>query len=323
MKILNIELSKNEEVGINTKKHGGGAIFLRWAKQILKDEFFILAPKECYENLSLEDYTKNCLILPDPAIETLKNGYPIFDLLPNANDYDIIIHNQENFAFNLNGIKAKQVCWLSFINQTVHPLNHACFIYSYDQKQRVFSPTKTYKIQIGDYVPEVFSPIENENFLFQCTRLDSVMNPNKFVDLCNKHKIKGLFAGPILEHIDNINTFYLGLISNEKKLELCKKARLFNCCQSWETIFNLSAISALGQGCPIIANKEKNGCFRYLVEENKNGFFFDGNEDNFLDIWNKSSIINRQAIWETAKKWNQIEMVKSFYGSFEKIIYDK
>jgi len=325
MKILSIEHNAYEQVGINTTRHNGGGCFSRYGKELLNNkdnEFDVCGYTKSFDNISDEDNQKNLIILSDSEMDKLNNYEPLINIIKDAHKYDIIIHHRDSYAYNIEGLKAKQVYWSTFVNHTVDPRNHGALFYSYDQNPIVFNTTKCYKVKIGTFVPRQFEPIKKENYIFICTRHDYVMDTNIILNLCIKNKIKCIVAGPILNNyplqIDNINTFYLGEISNDKKNELSSKAFLYSCVQNWDTIFSLSAIESLAYGTPIIA--QNRGCFSYIVKENINGFFFDNNEKTFLSIIEKAKNINQENIWKSSQEFSDIEMIKTFYAAFLDIL---
>jgi hypothetical protein len=325
MKILSIEHNGYEQVGINTTRHNGGGCFSRYAKELLNNqhnEFFVCGYEKSFDNIEDNDNKKSLIILSNNEMDRLNNGEHIKNIIKDADTYDIIIHHRDQFAYNIEGLKAKQVYWSTFVNHTVDPRNHGALFYSYDQNPIVYNTTKCYKVVIGTFVPREFIPIQKEDYIFICTRHDAVMDTNIILNLCIKNKIKCIVAGPILDNyplnIDNKHTFYLGEISNNKKNELSSKAFLYSCVQNWDTIFSLSAIESLGYGTPIIANNR--GCFSYIIKEGINGFFFDGNENNFLNIVDKSKSLNSESVWKSAFEFSDIEMVKTFYGAFLDIL---
>jgi len=137
---------------------------------------------------------------------------------------------------------------------------------------------------------------------------------------CIKYGIKGIFAGPIrdyplLDYIDNKNTFYVGILSEEDKLNYTKKAKLYTLPLKWEVAFNQSAIEAGGLGTPILATKK--GWFNEYIKENINGFFYDGT--NFLECYQKSDKIDQRLCWESAKEFSIENMINSFYKAFNEI----
>lgn len=321
MKILSIEHNGYEQVGINTTRHNGGGCFSRYAKELLNNndnEFHVCGYTKSFDNISDEDNQKNLMILSDSEMDKLNNYEPLLNIIKDAHKYDIIIHHKDSYAYNIEGLKAKQVYWSTFVNHTVHSNNHAALFYSYDQNPIVYNTTKAYKVKIGTFVPRQYIPTKKEDYIFICTRHDTVMDTNTILNLCIKNKIKCIVAGPILYNyklnIDNQYTFYLGEISNQQKNELSSKAFLYSCVQNWDTIFSLSAIESLAYGTPIIARNR--GCFSYIVKDGVNGFFFDGDEKNFLNIIDKANNINTEEVWRSAQEFSDIEMVKSFYAAF-------
>jgi glycosyltransferase involved in cell wall biosynthesis len=333
MKIAYFYLTGDTSLVLYPKRHDGGGCFGRYAKQLLnndENEFWTFAPKEAFKDACDEDYMKRCVFLTQEDINFLKGGGSVAKRFPQLLEFDILVHNEDYFAFNVNDSKLKQVVWLGYVNQTMLPQNHAGLYYSQDQKF-YYHPayTKIYKIKIGKYVPSQFNAALKEDFIFSCTRNDFLMNTNEIIKMCNKLNIKGYFAGPIcgsenggvydiLSHIDNKNTFYLGQISEGMKLDMGRRARLYNCAQNWDTIFSLSAIEALSTGTPLLAYNR--GCFKYLIKNGINGFYYDGTEADFLRIWNESKTINQENCWLSAKEYSHEEMVRTFYDSFKDIL---
>jgi hypothetical protein len=325
VKIVNFELNPNEDVSIYQTGHCGGTCFSRYAKEILNrncDEFWIIGQQNNFKNIKPDERKDRILVVNSDTIEALKLGYPISQFGAFFNDVDIVIHNYGDISLNLIGLKAKQVCWYSFVNQTHQPNTPYCFVYSRDQNVRIQPNTKIFDVKIGKPVKKDFRPTVREDFIFQCTRNDDPMDTITTAKLCQKYGIKGYFGGPILNnypllnYIDNINTFYLGCLTEEQKLNWSSRARLYTCIQNWDTIFSLSAIEALGQGTPIIARNR--GCFKYLINDS-NGFFFK-NDDDFLNAYQNSVKIDQNNCYNKALEYSEIEMVNSFYKNFELIL---
>ena len=327
MKIVNFELNKQEDVSIYQIGHSGGTCFERYAKEILnneKNEFWILGQSSNFKNIRNTERHDRLIRVDETTIEYLKRGFPVKLLGNFFNDIDIVIHNYGEISLNLTGLKAKQICWYSFVGQSHQPNTDYAFLYSDFQNLYCSPNTKILKVKIGKPVRENFKPTIKEDFLFQCTRNDTVMDTIYTAKLCQKFNIKGYFGGPILDnyplldYIDNKNTFYLGILSEEEKLNWGRKARLYGCIQNWDTIFSLSAIEALGQGTPVIARNR--GCFNYLINNDIDGFFYDDNEESFLKIWEKSLDINQYNCYNKALQYSEKEMVESFYNNFKYIL---
>lgn len=332
MIIANIELSENEDYSpFHSKRYGGGSVFGKYALPLLNNQsnkFHVYGRTKNFENVTAEEGKANCFELTDQQIDLLKKGYLVSKIIPESSEWDILIHNQESFAFNTQGLKCKQVCWLAFVNQTIWPLNHAGLVYSYDQNP-IADPnrTKLFKVQIGTFVPPVFEEYKKEDYLFQVTRMDSTMNPIKTVKLCNKFNIKGYFAGPILndypllEYIDNKNTFYMGILTEQEKIKMIKGARLFGGIQDWDTIWNLSCHQSLAYNTPVVCYKR--GFFKELISDGIDGFYYNDDEKSFLNIWEKSNSINQKDCHDKALKYSEKEMVNSFFEVFKLLINNK
>ena len=329
MIIANIELSENEDYSpFNSKRYGGGSVFGKYALPLLNSEeskLYIYGRSKNFENVTQEEGRSRCIELTNDQIQLLKQGYPVAKIIPNSSNWDILIHNQESFAFNTQGLKCKQVCWLAFVNQIIWPLNDAGFVYSYNQNP-ILDPnrTKLMKVQIGTFVPTPFQEYTKEDYLFQVTRMDSTMNPIKTVKLCNKFNIKGYFAGPILnnypllEHIDNKNTFYIGVLTEQEKIKMLKGARLFGGIQDWDTIWNLSCHQSLAYNTPVVCYKR--GFFNELIQDGVDGFYYEDNEESFLNIWESSKNINQLDCYKKALKFSEKEMVTSFVNNFKLLL---
>lgn len=328
MKILSIEHNDYEQVGINTTRHNGGGCFSRHAKELLNwahDSFFVCGTEKTFDSISEKDNQKSLIKISVEEMKRLNNYEPISNIIKDSEQYDIVIHHRDNYAYNIQGLKAKQVYWSTFVNHTVHPENHGALFYDpVNQKPIVYNTTKCYKVKIGTFVPRLFSKPEKENYIFVCTRHDATMNTNAILNLCIKNNVKCIVAGPILDDypllIDNKNTFYLGEVSNNLKNALSQKAFLYSCIQNWDTIFSLSAIESLAYGTPIVARNR--GCFKYVLKDEVNGFYFNENDDEskFLDIVEKAKNIDSRKVWESAQEFSDTEMVKSFYGAFQHLL---
>ena len=229
----------------NTKKYGGGAVVGRYFKQL--DNFHLYASEKSFENLDMNDRIDNCFILSEKILDYLKNGYPIDKLIPNINDYDIILHGHTGFSFNRTiDFKKPVVHWAGFDGECGHPYND--YILLYRESFKPYYKQKYKYVKIGKSVPKEFIEFNNRDGIFQCTQHVETFDTISIAKECIKHKIKGYFAGPIRDNyslmnfIDNINTFYLGILSEKDKLNYTKKATLYTLPLIWNVAFNQSAI---------------------------------------------------------------------------------
>lgn len=327
MKICYLDLQINqppEDYAINAKRYGGAACFARYAKILLnneKDNFFIYGSKSNFENVGKDENKENCIVLDDSRIDYIRSGGPIKNAIIGSENFDIIIFHHDCMTLNVQGLKAKLVHWaLMGDGRANHPNTPYTLLYNPGERA---VHGKSFPIVIGKYVPESFTQYQKENYIFQCSRHDGHMNSIDVAKFCLDNKIRGIFAGPILEsyplmdYIDNSTTFYLGLISEYEKISHLKTATATTYLHTWDTAFNLSAVESLAYGTPIITSRR--GCFNYLTQEGKNGFFWDFNS-NLLEIYQKCQTLDQRTIWESAQRHSHTAMINSFYKAFEEIL---
>ena len=318
LKIANFDLGFADECySLNPKKYGGGSVLGRHCKQL--DNFHLFAPAKSFENLNNLDRKENCFILSDKICHALKNGYPIDLVFPDINKYDLILHGHTNFSFNrTNRLEIPVIHWSGFGGDAGHSFNNyillyrKCFNACYGEKAKY--------VTIGKDVPKEFKEFNERDGIFQATQHCNDFGSIDIAKECIKHGIKGIFAGPIrdyplLDYIDNKNTFYVGILSEEDKLNYTKKAKLYTLPLKWEVAFNQSAIEAGGLGTPILATKR--GWFNEYIKDGINGFFYD--QTNFLECYRKSDRIDQRLCWESAREFSIENMVNSFYQAFNEI----
>ena len=317
---FDLGFSQEDYAITNTKKYGGGAVAARYLKQL--NRFHLFAPEKAFENFDVNDRKENCFNLPHEAAERLHYGAPIDLMIPQIKNYDMIIHAGVHFSFaRTNDLKVPIVHFCGFGGDAGHRLNN--YILLYRQSFKAEHGEKAKYVKIGKPVPKEFQEFNNRDGIFQCTQHSEPFNTIRIAKQCIEHNIKGYFAGPIhnynlMDYIDNKNTFYLGLISEEEKLLRTKNAVLYTLALNTNVPFNLSAIEANAFGTPILATR--NGWFNEYIIEGKNGFFFD--EDNLLKYYNQAKNINQKDCWESAKEFSAEEMTNSFIKAFTQIYYE-
>lgn len=321
-----------EDYSINPKGYGGGAVFARWAKELLNDadnEFIIFGPEQCFANLGENERKDKCVALRPDLLKALRLKLPIDQLIGGLEIFDLIVHHHTCETINMGDLKMPQVHWSGFgRGDAGHPNNDWILLYTPGEKP-CFGEKYKY-IKIGKPVSKEF-PIYptkytgEEPFVFQCSRHDDHQNTIEVAKNCLTYDIKGYFAGPIhnnyplMEYIDNKKTFYLGLISEEEKLDYTRKARLTTYLHNWDTVFNQSVIESWSVGTPILAYNR--GFFKYTLKDRVNGFIYNG--ENFYDSFQRSIIINPYDCWLSAKEFSVEEMVASFKKAFKEIIEEE
>jgi len=331
MKIAYFELAYSEgwyeDYSTNPKGYGGGAVFARWGKELLNDaenEFVLFGPEQAFANLGPTERKDKCVVLRPDILKALRLKLPIDQLIGGLEEFDLIVHHHTCETINMGNLKMPQVHWSGFgRGDAGHPNNDWILLYTPGEKP-VFGEKYKY-IKIGKPVPE-FKIYEKEPFIFQCSRHDDHQNTIEVAKNCLKYGIKGYFAGPIhnnyplIEYIDNKTTFYLGLISEEEKLDYTKRATLTTYLHNWETVFNQSVIESWSVGTPILANNV--GFFKYTLKYGVNGFIYNG--QNFEDAFDKAKyFIKQEDCWLSAKEFSVEEMVASFKKAFEEIIKEE
>ena len=327
----------HEDYSINPKKYGGGPIFPRWAKEFWAKEdsdieFTVFAPKGCWEHIDETEETKDCFHdLALDICEHLKKGVNIKNFIPKIDYYDVILHGHTGLAVNNSDCRPIQVHWSGFGRASDgHSFIPYSLVYGPDLSP-FYNNQKVFPVIIGKPVPEEFVETKKEDFIFQCSRHDGGLDTIRVVDQCNENGVKGYFAGPIngdyplLEHIDNKNTFYLGEISEQIKLEFSKRARVSTFFYPFGEVFNQSVVECLAHGTPIMRMKIertndptfRNWLKEYIIE-GKTGTVFTGN--NFMECWEKSKEIDQKDCWESSQEYSSRKMVETFEEALKEIV---
>ena len=316
-----------EDYSISPKKYGGGAIFARWAKQFWNNdekEFYLFAPEICFSNFNKEDYGKNCITVREDHCNLLSKNLNLKTAFKKIDDFDVIMHGNTNFFLNNINCRPIQIHWAGFgYSSDSHSLIPYTFVFGKNQKQYYINQ-KLYPVTLGKPVPKEFINIPKEDFMFRCGLHSEGRDSIVVAKECIKNNIKCYFAGPLspeyplLNYIDYKNTFYLGEITEEVKLEFLKRARLSPALYPKGPTFDQSSIECLASGTPILCYNTK--WFEDFIKDGVNGFFYDGN--NFLECWIRSKNINPKQCWESSKPYSVEEMLKTFGNGIDFAIQD-
>lgn len=315
-----------ESYCIKPKKYGGGRIFASWAKELL-DDFHIYSIEKSFLDICDTENKNNCHTISQEQINAIKNGQLLSSVLPETNNSDIILHHFSNQWINTN---IPQAVWAVGVNEYIHPNIEHLMLYSRNRQRCILtnSNTKIYDIVIGVDCPDSFSPNKKEDFIFQCSRHNEQFGSAKVASFCNKYHITAYFAGPIdnsynfLQFIDDKNTFYLGEIEEAEKISFSKRARASTFLHGWPTPFNLSAITSLSHGTPVITSNS--GFWPDLVISGQNGFIIDiNNEQELLDAWHSTAYIDQKNCYESVyPRYNTRSMIDSFELNILKILQE-
>ena len=325
MKIAYFDLNEDdfcEDYSDNPNQYGGGRIV---AAGLLDSVGYIdiFGDLKCFTNVK-ESKKHQCFALPSEIKNKIKAGEEIKNLIPNAESYDIFFHHFANRSINLNGLpNSKQVVWPVGWKESVSSKIKNVLLFDFNSETRYSPDTKIYKIVIG---PK-FSPFQEykkEDFIFQCSRHCQHYSSIQVAEFCNKNNIKAYFAGPIdegyklLEEIDNKNTFYLGVISQDLKRELFKKSKANVQIQNYPISVTLTAKEAASYGNMIIKYPNGNDDWVSFIEESKNGFFVKNGKE-FLDAWSKRNTIKQLDCYSLGKQHSEENMNRLVIEALNKI----
>lgn len=325
MKISYIDLNYEdhfESYSIKPTKYGGGRIFASWAKEALPD-FHIFSNPKSFEDLQLNSFNErknHCHPITNAQRMAIRDGAAIESVIDSEviRNTDIFVHHFTNIHINT---PKPQIVWSIGFKELINPKHTDVMLYDFKNQHPIVSNLehKIHSISIGS-LNNSFAKYPKENFIFQCTRHVREFGSIEVARFCRNNKITGVFAGPInegyplLAEIDGKYTHYLGVIEEQAKENLTKRARLYTFLHKWPTPFNLSAVEALGYGTPIVATKV--GFWPDFIIEGKNGFLID-DESELLNAWEKSKNISQSDCYNSVVKYSLKNMIHSFREAIE------
>lgn len=312
-----------EQYGLYPTRYGGGAVVARYLKQDPEIDFHVIARKESFDNLTVDDRADRCFPLSLSACLGLFSGSPLDDIEGlDVHSFDLILHPQTCWSFNRGSYKGPIVHFCGFDGKAGHPSND--YILLYDTSFRAQFEEKVKYVRIGKPVPPTFIPSVKQPFVFQCSRHDDHQNTIEVAKACCAAGIPGIFAGPIhhdyplMRYIDGQNTLYVGEIDEEEKLDYCKRATLFTLLPTWNIPFSQSIIEAQGQGTPIWVNKRGSFLETYL-KHTVNGF--DASLFTLDQAFRSARTVDMQReCWGAARQYDTSVMVSSFKKAFREIV---
>ena len=264
------------------------------------------------------------MIIKPASLQALRAKQPVAAHIHGIEQFDIICHHHTNEWINKGALNIPVVHWSGFgSGRAGHPKNDYTLLFG-DGETAHFGE-KMKRVKIGKPVSLEFSENVKEPFIFQCSRHDGLMGSEEVARQCIEAGIKGYFAGPIISGsnlmslIDNKTTFYLGILSEEDKMEWTRRATLTTYLHDWDTAFNLSVIESWSVGTPILANLR--GFFRKVLKNGVNGFAFNG--QNFKASFHAAKKLHQKHCWESAREYGVEEMLKSFTQAFDEILKER
>jgi glycosyltransferase involved in cell wall biosynthesis len=322
MKIAYIDLNHHdhyESYSINPKKYGGGRVFASWAKEKINN-FHIFSVEKSFEDVTSDEKINHCHVITQDQINRIKAGEEILTVIPECKDIDIFVHHFSNIFINTD--KA-QIVWAVGYGEPINPNIKHLMLYS-KNRQNCYILNKNcniYDVSIGVDFPDTFIEYTKEDFIFQCTRHVEEFGSIEVAKFCNMHNIKCIFAGPIgsnyplLNFINNKNTYYIGQISEQDKISYTKKAKFCTFIHNWNTPFNLSAIHSLGYGTPIIARPI--GFWPDLIQHTNNGFLVNSYDDIYNAWQNRNNVHQLNCFNSVKNKYDINSMINSFESAIK------
>lgn len=303
-------------------KYGGGRI-VAGAFLEKSDDFYVYADERSFTNVRPEKQ-KQCIVLPWEKRKHIRDGKPLKDVIPNADDFDLFVHHFTNLHLNLDGCRnPKQTLWSIGWSETVNPANTHVIFFDFIHQQPLMSiQHKIHHAVIGPKY-EPFQVYKKQDFIFQCTRHTGCFQSLAVAQFALKYRIPAIFAGPIehgyplMEHIDGRTTTYLGVIDSETKMKYNKLAKFHTQFQNYPTCLTLSAKEALGCGTPILAMPI--GGFQDFIKPGENGYFITKEED-FLQAWQNRDKFDQRKCYDSVQAWSEEKMLSSFQAAFDDIV---
>jgi hypothetical protein len=323
MKVAYLDLGVfgiHEDYSLLPNRYGGGRIFASEMKEF--EDFHIFASPECFANVDPEENIKNCHGISNQQKTQIISGERVIEAIPQLSDFDILFHCHTHLHFNTKN-DLRQVIWSVGFQEEIHKEHKYLIMYNDFQFPRINNPEiKNYRIQLGKRIPDFFIKRPKEDYIFQCTRHVPEFSSIEVAQFCLRNGVKGIFAGPIadgyplLANIDNVNTFYLGIISEEEKLKHTKKAKLYTLLHNWPTPFNLSAIESLSYGTPVACTTV--GFWPSLIQDKYNGFHC-FNEEGLAKAWEMRDSIRQEDCYLSALKYNHYSMIDSVWKALKEV----
>lgn len=328
MKILYLDLNYPdliEDYSVKSNKYGGGRIVPSALLHSLNDmghTFDISANEKCFEGID-EKYKSHCHSIPDVVKNYIRTG-GYLSAFVDLKQYDIILHNFHSVKLNTTSTNIKDVVWLVGFGEHVNPLNERVILYNDYQNPTISNfKTRIYKARIG--VPFIeFQEYKKDDYIFSCHRQNVSFGAKTMMEIAHDYKLKYVTAGPkdqnfpdIMDFVDNKYVTYLGVISEEEKIERYKHAYCSTHIHSWNTPMNLGAVQSLSYGTPIIARNL--GFWPSLVQEGLNGYFVKDNE-GLIKALEDCKGLKQKDCYDSAKHLSTDNMVNDYLNVFEHIM---
>ncbi|MEK6884294.1 MAG: glycosyltransferase [Nanoarchaeota archaeon] len=328
MKILYLDLGLEpiEDYNRFPKKYGGARSVVSSLLYNL-DNFELYADEKCFEGIE-ENILKKCHTLSLEQRQKIREGVALDTIISEAKNFDILLHHSTNVYVNTFNFKINQFVWSVGWGEIIEPRNKYVLLFDKEIQNPQFSSANhtIYDIILGLPIPK-FEEYKKEGYIFNCCRQTKLFQSAKLAEICQKHKIPAIFAGPIdkdyelefLQYIDDKSTQYIGIIDEETKIKLSKPASAHVMLQTYPISVTLSAKQALAYGVPILATPV--GGWPAFIKNAYNGFIV-RNEEHFLMAWGfcKNNKVQQKNCWDSIQIYSEQKMIDSFLKVFEYIL---
>ena len=327
MKLLYLDFNNSlieDYSAFNCNKYGGGRIVAAHLlpHMISTGHYMeIWADNKCFENIPPE-LRRYCKSMRFSDREAIGNGKRLEDY--GADNFDIVLHHYCGYYVNTEGLKTIPLYWAVGYNENINAGTQNIILYNDFQFPRPKHPNpRFFRARIGVPLPP-FIERKKHGYAFSCHRQTPIFGSQLSCIIAKAQKLDYYFAGPLeqdkslLDYCDN-KTKYLGIISEEEKVCWQSGASMSFFLHSWPTPFNLSAITALAYGTPIIASPV--GFWPSLVKNGVNGYIVRDMEEMAKAIdCIKNGAISQENCYNSVKHLSADLMVEDYMKIFNQVL---
>jgi len=304
----------------NPNRYGGGRIVPTYCRELM-DDFYCFADAKAFEEISVEEKRDKCIAITDHQSHLIKSGEPIETIIPQISSFDLIFHNATSIFINT---QIPQAVWTVGFMEKINPNIKNLLCHNFDYQHPIFDKqnTKIFHVKLGVPVPP-FEYYNKKDFLFLCANQSQHLQTIILAQFCNNFKIRCIFGGPIaegyelLKHIDNKNTFYIGVLPQQEKIKILKESKIHPLFFAFP-INNppLSCLEAMSYGNSIMTTAA--GVMPSFIKDTFGRIL--NNSEEFYNLYQECLKLDQFESWRIASIYNEINMVESFKKSFKEIL---
>lgn len=309
--------------------YGGGSIVARAMIRRFSN-FYIAARQSCFEDMP-DKHKHQCIILEEHDIELIRGGQPLVNTglsLDFLKDIQLINHHFSNLWVNTSSLNCKTCHWNVGYRDVVHPKNKYVILFDLENQSPIYYSNNhlIFQAVIGPKMP-LFQEYQKEDYIFCCGRITNSYQSIQIAQLANKYRIPMIFAGPLdkdnnygnefMRHVHGDIVQYYGVIDNDIKIDLFKKAKLTCQFMNYPISVTLSQKEASARGVGCLATPV--GQYRTWLRELENGFFVRSEED-FVRGWENRSLLSQKNCYNSVLQFSEDKMIEKFVEAFNNIL---